>query len=511
MQRRPNAGLKLGLGAVAVLFAAACGAGGGGGGGGGAAMTGGTPGSTCNTKYNSEGCVGNKKTGCVALPTDVSPDAGVWKDLGDCTSSEYCIAEANPSDAAKKIAVCKPLQTGGGTDTVGAGDGTAGGDSTTVGDAISYAQSVQCVKTNCLSEFSACKADAGCGPSANCFEKCTTEACADACPDMPDGNSAGMALGMCMMQKGCIPTSQPEPVCGNSKCETGETSANCSQDCKTTGPVCGNGTCESGETNANCASDCKATGPVCGDKKCEGNEIEMCPQDCQTGPKCGNGTCESGETTTSCPSDCKTTAAKCGDLKCDAGESTNCPLDCNTQYASSMTCAVNGCSSQWAACMNDAKCKGFFNCAVMCDCNQSCIQECGMGIETNSAAVNIVTCSSQKQCPDPCAGTGPVCGNGKCESGETKTNCSKDCGSATPVCGNGTCETGETASSCAKDCGTSTGHACDQYCGTQAPSGCYCDAECKNAGDCCTPDGKAPTSANKTCGGSTCVQCNGAP
>ena len=130
MQRRPNAGLKMGLGAVAVLFAAACGAGGGGGGGGGAAMTGGAPGSVCNTKYQSEGCVGLKKTGCVALPNAASPDAGEWKDLGDCTSSEYCFAEVNPSDAAKKIAVCKPLQTGGGTDTVGAGDGTTGGATT---------------------------------------------------------------------------------------------------------------------------------------------------------------------------------------------------------------------------------------------------------------------------------------------------------------------------------------------------------------------------------------------
>jgi hypothetical protein len=48
----------------------------------------------------------------------------------------------------------------------------------------------------------------------------------------------------------------------------------------------------------------------------------------------------------------------------------------------------------------------------------------------------------------------PVCGNGKCETGETAQSCAADC-SSSPVCGNGTCETGETAQSCPKDCSSS--------------------------------------------------------
>jgi hypothetical protein len=48
--------------------------------------------------------------------------------------------------------------------------------------------------------------------------------------------------------------------------------------------------------------------------------------------------------------------------------------------------------------------------------------------------------------------TGPVCGNGTCETGETTANCAKDCPATSPVCGNGKCETGETTTSCAKDC-----------------------------------------------------------
>ncbi len=40
------------------------------------------------------------------------------------------------------------------------------------------------------------------------------------------------------------------------------------------------------------------------------------------------------------------------------------------------------------------------------------------------------------------------CGNGKCESGETKENCAKDC----IVCGDKVCDTGESYKNCASDC-----------------------------------------------------------
>ena len=48
-------------------------------------------------------------------------------------------------------------------------------------------------------------------------------------------------------------------------------------------------------------------------------------------------------------------------------------------------------------------------------------------------------------------GSGPVCGNGTCENGESALSCSEDCTSST--CDNdGTCESGEDHASCANDC-----------------------------------------------------------
>lgn len=54
-------------------------------------------------------------------------------------------------------------------------------------------------------------------------------------------------------------------------------------------------------------------------------------------------------------------------------------------------------------------------------------------------------------------GSGPVCGNGSCESGETCSSCASDCGSCGPVCGDGTCNGTETCSSCSSDCGACSG------------------------------------------------------
>ena len=363
-----------------------------------------------------------------------------------------------------------------------------------------------CVQSKCGPELSACEGDSACATTINCAMACNDDVCKSKCAKMPANNSAATALGLCMIQNQCVPTTQPSDTCGDGTCGTTESKSSCPQDCGPAGPVCGNGTCEDGETPASCSIDCQ-TAPLCGNGTCEtGETVASCAIDCKAGPVCGNGTCETGESKSTCPTDCgTTTTGTCGDLQCTSGESETCPIDCTSNYAPTVQCAISKCGSQWAACMGDSKCQTFFNCASSCNCDSACIQTCGANIASNSAAIAIVTCASNQKCADPCATTNK-CGNGVCDSGETNATCAVDCPGA-PMCGNGTCETGETATNCAADCATTTGHYCDSHCGSSG-SGCYCDPSCKKYGDCCTAAGGPPATKTYTCVGSTCTDCN---
>jgi hypothetical protein len=196
---------------------------------------------------------------------------------------------------------------------------------------------------------------------------------------------------------------------------------------------------------------------------------------------CGNGICE-GTETDYCSKDCEC-PAPCTVAVCTAaGEIQDCitnPAGCKVLAApkacgGGKTCVVNACivPNQTSVC-------GDFKC------------EPG---ESNA------TCS--KDCPL----TAPVCGDFKCEAGESYATCSKDCSATGPVCGNLKCEAGETSANCKADCPI-VGHVCDSYCGQMGPGGCYCDDGCAKSGDCCTYSGGKPASPNGDCAGSSCALC----
>ncbi|MBI5608201.1 MAG: hypothetical protein HY902_04920 [Deltaproteobacteria bacterium] len=190
--------------------------------------------------------------------------------------------------------------------------------------------------------------------------------------------------------------------------------------CLGSASVCGNGKCDAGESTSSCPSDCKIPNQTV----------------------CGNGTCESGESASSCPSDCKTNVAVCGNGTCESGESaSNCPSDCET------TCTP--------------KCSGKY-----CGDSDSCGGKCS-GPCTNGG-----TCTSSKTCTAP----KPVCGNGKCESGETSASCASDCGGGGGQCGNLVCESGENTSNCNQDCDPTT--VCLMNACGDSVMACLSDAKC---------------------------------
>jgi len=286
-----------------------------------------------------------------------------------------------------------------------------------------------------------------------------------------DCGTAGGADPSGQNPKSC--SSTPQVVCGNGKCEAGESSATCPADCPAQ-PVCGDGKCQAPENSSSCPQDCQ-TAAECGDGKCQAPETSSsCPADCdvQTQPVCGDGKCQAPETSSSCPADCVVTGPVCGNGKCESGETyPTCPKDCGGQ--SGPSCGNGYCEN------------GETPTTCTSDCSGMNPPVCGNGYcEVGENA---------DSCANDCGAMGSVCGDGKCIAPETSVSCPMDCVIETGTCGDGKCEAPETSVSCPDDCVVNT-----QTCG---------DGECQEAESCdeCPEDcGECFDADNGGHGGSSC-------
>ncbi len=178
----------------------------------------------------------------------------------------------------------------------------------------------------------------------------------------------------------CVSTA----VCGNGKCESGESSTTCAADCGAPPNPCGNGVCEMNEDCGSCAADCGC-----------GTGLQCNSGVCQFPPSCGNGTCDAGETKASC----------CGDCGCPSGQN----------------CTAGGCKTPGFC--GDGQCGASESAATCC---ADCACATGLGCQNNQCVT--------------------VCGDGTCSGSETCGNCSADCGCPNgQTCNAGACSGNVTA------------------------------------------------------------------
>ena len=256
----------------------------------------------------------NRPDNGTVLPTDndaattppdvfVAADAKVVADAGPAPD-----AAVTPPDAGTTTPDSGPAPTACGNLTCEAGE-TAGNCPVDCG-ALN-----QCVLNHCQVQATACMNSSNCRQAFACVEACATDAtCTQAClaGKSAKTTSALSALTTCSASN-CTTTAPPGPVCGNGVCESGETTANCAQDCPAPTAFCGDGVCNGGETTANCAQDCPAPAAFCGDGVCNGGETNAtCAQDCPAPAAfCGDGVCNGGETNATCAQDCPAPAKTC--------------------------------------------------------------------------------------------------------------------------------------------------------------------------------------------------------
>jgi hypothetical protein len=251
-----------------------------------------------------------------------------------------------------------------------------------------------CLEANCQDEVSVCLEDEGCTEIVACIGECASPECKSDCT-MKASESGGekfMAMVECGEDHGCFGGGpNPNPECGNGKCEQGETGMNCPEDCKPPGePECGNGKCEPGENGFNCSEDCKPPGE----------------------PECGNGKCEPGENGFNCPEDCTPPdEPMCGDGKCGPQENAeSCPKDCSDEPppGDPVECLEQECTGSFYDCLGDDGCVGIISCMEQCQdeaCQQGCFQNASQS--ALGKFISLVECGTDHGCFDGGGGDPP--------------------------------------------------------------------------------------------------------
>jgi hypothetical protein len=236
-----------------------------------------------------------------------------------------------------------------------------------------------------------------CGPSVDSGNPPVTDAAVDRAPANPNPCPPGQDLCGTV----CTSLRNDEDNCGT-----------CGTVC-TEGQACIRGVCQGGTTNPPAPPTCMA-----GRGNCDGNDANGCEADLASVATCGacNVRCASGQ---NCASGrCVTpppVGPTCGNGRCETGE------NCNTCSADCGTCAPT-CTTGWAN----------------CDGNNTNGCETSTSMDARNCGACGRVCASGQVCnAGACTNPPIVCGNGRCEPGETCGSCPGDCGACAPSCTGG--------------------------------------------------------------------------
>lgn len=365
------------------------GGGGGGGGSGGSAGVAGVEGNPCDPALYDEGCLTKKRMKCDAASKK-------WTLIAECAANEYC-AESQEAGGGMLMrkSECKASPgggigpgTGGDSGSSGSGDTAASGADATGGSADGGGAETAaveivtdppkdvgadaqkevvvvndtggggkvsaCLASQCVEQWSACGADSKCIAFLACADGCSTQACAATCAQK-NFSEATVVLSQCAATSSCLGGSSG-PVCGNGKCETGETNATCPQDCKAT---------------TDC---CAANGFNCGYAAKCGKSCGTCPS-AQT---CTANVCKGGSGGNCVQDNCGSQVSACqADPNCMAiwayAALGGCVKDNNCQ---DQACVDSNCSKQMQQCQSISACTQLLTCLGNCQGDQTCANKC---------------------------------------------------------------------------------------------------------------------------------------
>ncbi len=294
----------------------------------------------------------------------------------------------------------------------------------------------------------------------------------------PDSMESDDTMGT-WVDTGAVVSENTNKLCSDGKDNDGDGQVDCDDLSCQTGvgvTVCESGVAEADNSACSDGKDNDDDGKIdCFDDDCNNN---IAVTVCSSGDENTNTTCSDG-------------LDNDGDGKTDCSDS-----DCKDNPTVTV-CNTTGLENTNAACSDgkDNDSDGYTDCDDF-DCSKSAgVTVCGVAkVENTNALCNDGIDNDSNGYTD--------CDDFGCSKNASVTVCQ----STGPTCGDGSCDPGESAATCPADCASNTADSCKGRCGDAFDGNynCQCDSQCQTFSDCCNDYQALCTTSGAKCGDGTC-------